>query len=283
MRTYLFGNLNYNAPVTTDKLGAYAELTANLSQNIVVRGGARVDQFAYLIDNAPVFSPRAAASYMFTPFTSLNFSWGIYEQSPEDIWLAAQPQNRNLSYIKCNHYILGFEHQFDADVKFTCELYDKEYSGYPVSETNPYFNFINAGAEYGTFVAPPAQSIGTGYVRGVDVFMQKKLTEGLYGTADYSYMKTAFTAAAGGARPESFDNQNNFTLTAGYVFPGGAELSAKFRCMNGVPYTPFDDSLSKVLNNGVVNYSAADTCACRPTAVWMFGLITAGISGGEIW
>ncbi len=61
--------------------------------------GVRADYFN-AIKNKFYFSPRFSASYMLTPITNLNFSTGIYYQTPSYIWLIADEKNRELKNVR---------------------------------------------------------------------------------------------------------------------------------------------------------------------------------------
>ena len=96
-------------------------------------------------------------------------------------------------------------------------------------------------------------SAGKGYVYGFDLSLQKKLSDrnGLYGIINYSYIKTGFTALAGGEKPGAFDPGHQFTLISGYQFSNGWLVGFKFKYSGGRPYTPLDYEASAQVNRAV--------------------------------
>ena len=260
---FVFDTINTDSKFNAVKLFGHANLTSKfLKDRLVVNTGVRLDYFDY-IRLKTYFSPRIGASYKITPVTSLNAAAGIYYQSPEYIWLSSHPDNKNLNSIRSDHYILGLDHFFSGDLKATVELFYKNYKDYPVWKDIPTYILIDGGTEFGPNIVGEAVSAGTGYVKGIDVSLQKKLSsqKGLYGIINYSYINTGFTALTGGEKPGAFDPGHQFTLIAGYQFSSGWLAGLKFKYSGGRPYTPLDYDASKRVNREV--YATDDFNSAR--------------------
>ncbi|MBK6772917.1 MAG: TonB-dependent receptor [Ignavibacteria bacterium] len=260
---FVFDTINADSKFNAVKLFGHANLTSKfLKDRLVVNTGVRLDYFDY-IRLKTYFSPRIGASYKITPVTSLNAAAGIYYQSPEYIWLSSHPDNKNLNSIRSDHYILGLDHFFSGDLKATVELFYKNYKDYPVWKDIPTYILIDGGTEFGPNIVGEAVSAGTGYVKGIDISLQKKLSsqKGLYGIINYSYINTGFTALAGGEKPGAFDPGHQFTLIAGYQFSSGWLAGLKFKYSGGRPYTPLDYDASKRVNREV--YATDDFNSAR--------------------
>lgn len=245
--------LNYNATADARKYGAYAQYTKDLFSRLSLTGGIRYDHFSYL--NKPeAWSPRFAASYEILGNLKLNTAYGVYHQSPPLIWLVSDSRNRDLKQMKAIHKLVGLEYYPSEDVKITLEGYRKDYSDYAASVTNPQVSYANSGTEYGTAGLEYLLPKSSGKAVGIELFIQKKLTEKLYGMLNYSYSDIRFTALDGVERPSSFDYRNVFTLIVGYKYSQDFEISGKYRYMGGRPYTPFNEALSSQLNQSVFDY-----------------------------
>ena len=251
---YVIPQLLIDNKINTNKLFTSVSLSTKLfSEKLTLNTGARVDYFNY-IRLKTNFSPRLGVSYKILPTTSINGSVGIFYQSPEYIWLATNSANKNLNSIRANHYILGMEHLFTPELNAVVEFYEKRYTGYPVSLDDPEYILINGGADYGLNLVGAAASVGTGYVRGFDVSIQKKLIgNGIYGLVNYSYSKSGFTAITGGERPAAFDPTNQFVVILGYQAADDWLIGLKFKYAGGRPYTPFNIEKSRQLGRGVVD------------------------------
>lgn len=250
---YVFDTINADSKFNAVKLFGHINLTSKFFRNkLEINSGIRLDYFDYIRLNT-YFSPRIGASFRITPVTSLNASAGIYYQSPEYIWLSSHPDNKNLNSIRSDHFILGLDHYFSGDLKATVEVYYKKYKDYPVWKDIPTYILIDGGTEFGPNIVGEAVSAGKGYVKGIDVSLQKKLSseKGLYGILNYSYLITGFTALAGGEKPGAFDAGHQITLISGYQFSKGWLAGLKFRYSGGRPYTPLDYTASKRVNRAV--------------------------------
>ncbi|MEO8209652.1 MAG: TonB-dependent receptor [bacterium] len=249
---YVYDTINANSEINTYKLFGHFNFTTKLlNDKVILNTGSRVDYFEY-IKLKTYFSPRAGLSVKLTPITSVNFAWGIYYQSPEYIWLSSSPQNYLLNCIRSDHYIAGMEHYFASDLKATFEVFYKKYKDYPVWIDIPTYILIDGGAEFGPNIVGEAASAGKGFVQGIDISLQKKLSRsGLYGIINYSYINTGFTAIAGNEKPGAFDAGHQFTLIAGYQFRNGWLIGSKFKYTGGRPYTPINQEASEMVNRAV--------------------------------
>lgn len=241
--TGIFSSLDYDKSIHSYKLWAYIQYTQWLFGRVTITPGLRMDYFDY-VDQGFSISPRLAVRYYLTDRTSLNASYGIFFQTPAYIWLTTDDRNRRLKPLRADHYTIGLEHLIQDDFQITIDLYRKEYKQYPVSGYIPSYILVNGGASGGAFIAGDLRSVGTGYVMGFEVFLQKKLTEDYYGTLSYAYSSARFKALDGIERPGAFDYRHVLTLIAGYKASKSLEFSLKWRYTGGNPYTPIDARLS---------------------------------------
>lgn len=241
--------LNVNASLDTVavKSAGYIQLTQSLAHNVRMTVGGRVDYFNLINDNL-AFSPRLSVSYAPSPVWTLTTSIGQYHQAPSYIWLVANPVNRNLKYVTVNQYVGGIEYLLRSDVKVSLEGYYKNYSDYPSSTVRPYLVLANTGAGFGgsgdgyaSFGLDPLISNGGGFSQGLELFLQKKLSEiPFYGLISISWNETKFTALDGVSRPGAFDQRWIVNLGGGYILNEAWEFGMKFRYATGRPYTPYN-------------------------------------------
>jgi len=231
---------------TGTKSAAYAQLSHHVWEQLVLTLGGRLDFFD-LLETKFYAAPRASIAYEWTPLTTFTASAGVYYQTPSYIWLVANPENRRMKAIRADQYILGVEHLLRTDLKVRLEGFLKEYGNYPASVTRPYLVLANTGGGFGgaednfaSFGLDPLVSEGRGRSYGVELLLQKKLSEiPLYGLASVTLSRNAFTALDGIERSGAYDQQVILNLTAGYQFDERWEASMKFRFATGRPYTPF--------------------------------------------
>jgi hypothetical protein len=237
------------APFATNgwKWGAYGQVAQKLLDRFQLTLGARADYFS-LIDRKWAFSPRASITYQVSDLTSASISAGIYHQEPSYVWLASNPANSSLTAARATQYIVGVDHLLAADVKLRLEAFYKSYAEYPASVTRRYLVLANTGGGYGgsdenfaSYGLDLLTSGGGGFSRGIEVLLQKKLSDiPAYGLMSLTFGQTRFAALDGIERPGAFDQSFILNLTGGYRFDERWEASAKFRFSSGQPYTPFN-------------------------------------------
>lgn len=228
------------------KFGIYALYSANYFNRLRFNFGIRGNYFN-AIETKFTVSPRLSLSYFLTDLTSVNFSTGIYRQSPSYIWLTV-PENKNLEPIQVNQFILGFSHRLREDTNIKLEGFYKDYSNYPTSLIRPYLVLANTGAgfagaeeNYSSFGLEPLTSEGKGYSRGIEFSAQKKSSSlNHYGIASLTYSETYFTALDGIERQGQYNQSWIVNLSAGYIFNDKWEAALKFRFATGSPYTPYN-------------------------------------------
>ncbi|MDP8205715.1 MAG: TonB-dependent receptor [Candidatus Electryonea clarkiae] len=245
------------------KSAAYLQLSRKLGFLNLTFGG-RGDHFD-ILDNGMVFSPRFGASYPITSRTTINASAGRYYQAPSYVWLVANQQNRKLDYLGADQVVLGVEEFIRSDVRVQIEGYYKKYFNYPASLSRPYLVMVNTGAGFGgkqegfaSYGLDPLLSAGDGWSRGIELFVQKKMSEHRhYGTGSLSYSQTMFTGIDGVERFGSWDQRWIFNLGWGWMLKQSWEISAKFRLATGRPFTPYNPD--GTLNSNLYNSRRIET------------------------
>lgn len=253
---YVIPELTVNNSINNTKVFGGINITNKLLKDrLILNYGLRYDYFDY-IKNKSTVSPRVGASFYLTTSTILNAAYGVYHQTPLNIWLSSDTRNSGLNSMRSDHYIAGVEQIINRDIKFVAEVYEKRYSDYAVSVNNPEYILIDGGTEFGPNIVGYASSSGQGYVRGIDLSIQKKLSgNGIYGSINYSYSKSGFTALTGGEKQAAFDPTHQFTVILGYQVADDWLIGLKFKYAGGRPYTPFDPVLSAQLGRGVYDMS----------------------------
>ncbi len=211
--------------------------------------GIRADYFD-LIENKWAFSPRFGLSYQLSPRFSLSGSIGKYKQAPSLVWLSSNSANRNLEFIGADQYIIGLEFLAREDTRIRVESYYKNYFDLPASLQTDFIVMSNVGAGFGgaeenfsSFGIDSLTSIGKGRAYGVELFVQKKLSEiPFYGTLSLSFNKSEYAGLNGIYKPGTYNQTFIGVFSGGYIFDRAWEFSTRFRFETGRPYTPFDEN-----------------------------------------
>ncbi|MDX2193245.1 MAG: TonB-dependent receptor [Gemmatimonadales bacterium] len=233
-------------------VGSYAMATATLGRWADVTLGARADRFDMV--GATRLAPRGSLSLHLTPTLDLNASAGRYYQQVPLVYLGADPQNRMLAPLRADHLVAGLAWQARPDLRVSVEGFLKEYADYPVATQYPTVSLANTGDVYGVGgLLFPLASQGTGRSRGVELFVQQKLTSRLYGQLSGTFSRTEHRALDGVLRRGAFDVPVMLTGIVGYRAGDSWEFSARYTYATGRPLTPVLTSLATVQNRLILD------------------------------
>jgi len=260
------------------KFGIYTNYNTVLFNRLTTNLGIRSEIFTAL-NNKVYFSPRLSLSYALTDLTNINFSTGVYHQSPSYIWLEAFESNHDLKMIQVNQYVLGFDQRISADALLKVEAFYKDYDNYPTSTVRPYLVLANTGAgfsgsddNFASFGLEPLVDAGFGKARGIELSVQKKLSDiPYYGIFSFTYSQADYTSLDGIERPGSYDQNWLLSISGGYKFNEFWEFSSKFRFASGKPYTPFnDDGTQNVADYNTHRLKSSHSLDVRVDKRWYF-------------
>lgn len=243
---------------SADKYGLFINYKWNPSNRVLINAGARVDYFSY---NENVhLSPRASLSYQVSKKTWINTSFGIYHQNLPLMLLFQQETYKDLKDIMAHHYILGVEHLVTKNIKATIELYQKDYSCFPLDPSEPtVFLLDEFSLRRGIWTHDTLVDTGKARSYGVEFILQKKLANDFYGLISASYSITEYRGLDGIWRNRVFDNRFLFSIEGGYKPNDLWEFSLRWIYAGGTPYTPFDEEQSELLFSGIYDINRINT------------------------
>ncbi|GAB5519998.1 MAG: TonB-dependent receptor [Rhodothermales bacterium] len=243
--------------LTSTKAGTFVSALLRPTSRLQLTPGLRVD-YGSLNEDVYV-SPRLSATFDVTERLSLNGSVGVFRQGVP-LFIASQaPENENLEHLSATHYVAGIAYLLRPDTRLTVEVYQKDYDNIPeLAAGNPLgdpgYSLDSRGAVLGALT-----STGTGYARGVDVLLQKKLADKLYGTLSASFFRSKYTDYQGVERNRSFDNRYLFSAIGGYKPNDRWEVSIRWSYIGGRPYTPIDIAATQVAGEEVLDLAQFNT------------------------
>jgi len=278
--TTTFGDSLQNTALDTSatyyKSAMYLNYSTVFLDKFITNLGVRGDYFSVL-EKKFYLSPRISLSYLLSDITRINFSAGIYYQSPSYLWLVGDANNTSLKNMRVNQFILGFDHYFSTDALFKVEGFYKNYSDYPVSLIRTYLTLANTGAGFGdenyeSFGLEPLISAGTGKARGVEFSLQKKLSDTPYfGIASLTYSLADYAALDEIERTGSYDQTWIVSLSGGYKISTEWEASLKFRYSTGRPYTPYTtNGTQNISDYNTLRFPENHSLDIRVDKLWFF-------------
>jgi carboxypeptidase-like protein/TonB-dependent receptor-like protein len=241
---------NFENKLETMKGAAFAVLNWTPFKNLTISPGGRIDYFDYTEDL--LISPRLSFTYRFTNKSSLNGSIGRFYQNTPGRILGQSDSFKNLKTPFADHYVLGISHLLTESTRLSVEVYNKDYNNLPIDVSKPQFLVFDQAVETGIFLNQTNLSdIGKGTAHGIEVIIQKKLAEDIYGMISGSYSKIRYSDYFGEWRDRIYDNQITFTMEGGYKLNSKWEFSARWIYAGGAPYTPYNIEESIANGQGI--------------------------------
>ena len=231
------------ARFTAYQTGAYVQGSRTITPRLDATVGVRVDDYQYLGDTR--VSPRAAVSFRLARDLVWTASYGAYYQQPYFLFVSIFPQNRSLVPWRADHFVTGVAWQPGRAWRMTLEAYRKNYRRYPVAVDYPALSLANIGDTFNVRETLfPMTSDGRGRAEGVELFVEKQLTNKLYGQANLAIARARHAGLDGVLRPGSSDYPRVLNVSGGYRLSPKLDVSARMSWLSGRPYTPYDAALS---------------------------------------
>lgn len=254
--------IDYDADLSLHKYGAFVQASKDLfKKRLTLSGGIRLDGNSYddeMSNPLPQLSPRLSASYHLSDRMNLNFNSGIYYQLPTYTALGFVEndefvnKNNNLKYIQCKHLVGGWDYSTPKNAKISIEGFYKQYANYPFSLRDS-VSLANVGADFGVIGDEPVVSVSEGQTYGLEVLLQQKLYKGFYGIVAYTLSWSYFKDKNGVFVPSSWDNRHIANLTLGQRLKRNWEVGIRYRYVSGSPFTPFNQSVSALVEVWDIN------------------------------
>jgi hypothetical protein len=248
-------NQNFTSPLKPFvRWGAFVQVGKRVMNNrLGISGGVRTDMNTFTTDGMnglQTLSPRISFSYVLADKWTLNASTGIYYKLPVYTVLGYADNNnvlvnKNAKYTRSTHYTTGVEFLPDDGLRFTVEGFYKQYGNVAVSARDG-ISLANLGTDFTALGNEKVNTNGRGKAYGMEFFVQKKLTKKFFGILSYTYYRSLYSGADNKLVASSWDNQHLLSITWGYKFERNWELGLKFRYQGGAPFTPFDETISRL-------------------------------------
>jgi hypothetical protein len=187
--------------------------------------------------------------YKFAKDNIIRGAIGLYHQFP-DLRYYSQSVSNNLKPEQAVHYILGYElDKNDGLFMFRLEAYYKDYKNLVLYDKNSFMYY----------------SGGTGYARGIDVFLRSRVYNKYSTWISYSYTDSKRKQySVDVLAPAAFDITHNLTFVGSYNITDELVTGITYRISTGKPYTPVTGSYFDTAQNVYVPVYAAPNSSRFP-------------------
>jgi outer membrane receptor for ferrienterochelin and colicin len=242
--------------INSSHAALFATTVVHLFDRLTLAAGVRAEH--YNLCRKTLVEPRASISVALTNDLTFTASTGQFYQENPLIVMSSDPSFESLQPISAQHYGAGIEYMIRPDVKLTVDLYDKEYNDLPLCPSDPTLSVVD-NALFNQRFSPytDLRSTGKAYTRGMEVMVQKKMAEDIYGLLSASYFRSRYQDFNGVWRDRVYDNKLIISAIGGYRPNRYWEVSVRWTYAGGGPYTPYDPLRSSMVHMGIVDESRA--------------------------
>lgn len=235
------------------RVGAFVSYRWKPSWRYTLVAGLRMDRFSFTGNTD--LSPRLSMMYQLNARTSLNMAIGQYAQHLPLVLLSQDDAYAGLAHPGARQIVVGLKYDVREDTRLTVEAYYKAYRHFPMNPDQPALFIIDQlfYQQSGYLNQERLTDTGEADARGIEVMLQKKLAEKLYGLVSGVLFKTRYRGEDDAWRNRVFDNRYIFAVEGGYKPNRQNEFSIRWSYAGGRPYTPFDLEASAMLGAGVLD------------------------------
>ena len=234
---------------------AFAELKHRFTNNLSTYTGVHFQQAS--LNNSLSIEPRIATKWQFTDNQSFNFGFGMHSQlQPHTIYFTETrldngsyiKTNTKLKFSRSNQFVVGYNNLFTQNLRLKIETYYQHLYNIPVNENHPTFSILNNGTDFYNSAPDSLENLGTGKNYGVEITLEKFLSNGYYFLLTNSLFESKYRAYDGIERNTAFNGNFVLNALAGYEFKIGKNnilsFDTKATWAGGKRYVPIDIAAS---------------------------------------
>jgi Carboxypeptidase regulatory-like domain/TonB-dependent Receptor Plug Domain len=246
-----------NVKGSTTTMQGYAQWQYKAGNQITFNAGLHYLQL--LLNNTSSVEPRASVKWDINNKQSLSFGYGLHSQIQALGVYFAQAKNtngnnyqpnKNIGFTKSNHYVLSHNYLLGKNLRLRTELYYQQLSNVPVGNSDT--STLSTVNIIGDFITDELVNKGTGRNYGLEISLEKYLSNNFYYMLSNSFYQSKYTALDGIERNTRFNGGYVSNLVAGKDFVSKNQrrtfgVNIKLVYAGGFRETPIDLQKSKNL------------------------------------
>ncbi len=256
----------------TGKLGlarAYAQWHHSFTNELSGYAGIHVQYFN--LNQEISYEPRLALNWQPTPRGTFSLGYGLHSQiQPTSVYFYQSydeendtyyTTNEDLGFSKSHHVVLGYNHMLTKDFRMKVETYYQHLFNVPVTPANGQFSLLNAGDFFAIPAEDNLENTGTGYNYGLELTLEKFLSNGYYFLCTASLFDSKYKGSDGITRNTAYNGNYVVNLLAGYEKKMGKKayltLDLKGVLAGGRRFVPIDVEASMREGSEIRDWSRA--------------------------
>ncbi len=245
-----------NQRVDMNRWSGFFSFSLRLIKNLTLNLGGRYDHQD--LRHSGVLSPRFSMEWALSSAFSICANAGYYHQTLPLALIIQNPENYRLRDPRTLQMGVGLKVELGQALMLTVEAYDKAYEYLPMDPADPQRLLLDTIMLDGNRLlqlSDPFFDQGKAFSRGLELVLQKKMKDRLYGMISASYSSTRYRDLSGIWRDRIVDNRWVTAVQGGYKPGSNWELAIRWIMAGGIPYTPLDLERSQQKNSAVIDLS----------------------------
>ncbi|GAA0732931.1 carboxypeptidase-like regulatory domain-containing protein [Aquimarina litoralis] len=221
---FTFRDIDENLTIFQPFIQGQFRLTEKLTLNTGLHG-----QYSSLNEQF-VLEPRAGLNYKVSQNHRLSFGYGLHHQPVslpllflnEEINGTIVQSNKDLDFVRSNHYVLGYDVKLGSSWRAKLEVYYQDINNAAVEPFSSSYSSLTEGADFG-FDNDRVSLVneGTGFNQGIELTVERFFKNGYYGLLTTSLFESKYKGSDGIERNTPFNNGYVVNLLAGKEFTMG--------------------------------------------------------------
>ncbi len=242
----------------------FSQFQFDVARNLKLNAGLYYQHF--MLNNNASWEPRAGLSWNPAPRHMLSLGYGRHSQMEDLRYYLAERQtaegtqqtNKHLDFTQADHIVLGYDFQITNQLRLKIEPYYQYLTDVPVRKDGS-FSFINLKDE--RYFSDPLVNTGTGTNIGIDLTLEKFLSENFYYLLTASIFDSKYKGGDGVERNSRYNRNYVINALVGKeIFINSHNilgLNAKFTAMGGERISPVLYNASMDEKRGIYDKSRA--------------------------
>lgn len=229
-------------------LNTYSNSTYNFSDELTVNVGLNAQLFT--LNNNYTIEPRLGIKYQYSSKQAVSFGYGLHSRLEKlNYYFAKNPNfgnttiNKNVDFTKAHHLVAGYDISISENVHLKIETYYQYLFNVPVIRDSS-FSFLNLTSDW--FFNQKLENTGSGRNYGIDISLDKYLTNGFYYSATASLFNSEYKGGDKIWRNTQFNRNYVFNFLMGKEWTLGKSNQKTFGAnirlsyQGGDRYSPID-------------------------------------------
>lgn len=236
----------------------YVNFQTKFSDQLTLNTGLHY-QF-YDLNKESAVEPRLGVKWQFNPDQSFSLGYGLHSQiQPRTVYFGLDYDTlthvlsencRNLKFTKAHHLVAGYDWRLGKDFRIKSEAYYQSIYNVPVSSVQKEYSMLNSGSGYYIPKLDSLQNSGKGENIGVELTLEKFLSDGYYALMTVSIYDSKYEAYDLKWRNTAFNTNFAMTFLTGYEWKVGKSnyITTDIRTVwsGGMRFIPIDLAASQL-------------------------------------